>query len=90
MTLGGVAPRPWSDTFFFYDNQCQMVFDKGECKPRLVRNYVGQWNMQDEFEEKVPPLFLLSVFFYSYFLLICLCVHLTTMSTAIGTVAVVW
>ncbi|KRF06611.1 hypothetical protein ASG89_19365 [Paenibacillus sp. Soil766] len=58
MTLGGVAAGPWPDTFFFYDNQCQMVFVKGECKPRLVRNYVGQWNMQDEFEEKIPPLFI--------------------------------
>ncbi|MDR6551064.1 hypothetical protein [Paenibacillus qinlingensis] len=58
MTLGGVAAGPWPDTFLFYDSQCQMIFVKGECKPRLVRNYVGQWNMQDDFEEKIPPLFI--------------------------------
>lgn len=58
MTLGGAASGPWPDTFLFYDSQCQMVFVKGECKPRLVRNYVGQWNMQEEFEEKIPPVFI--------------------------------
>ncbi|MDF2921707.1 MAG: hypothetical protein K0R57_621 [Paenibacillaceae bacterium] len=58
MTLGGVGLGPWPDTFLYYDNQCQMVFVKGECKPRLLRNYVGQWNMQEEFTEEIPPVFV--------------------------------
>ncbi|MCL6456833.1 MAG: hypothetical protein K6T85_02390 [Gorillibacterium sp.] len=58
MTLGGVALGPWPKTFLYYDNECQMTFIEGECKPRLLRNYVGQWNMQEEFTEEVPPLFI--------------------------------
>ena len=58
MTLGGVGLGPFPETFFYYDAQCQMAFVRGECKPRLLRNYVGQWNMHETFEEEIPPMFV--------------------------------
>lgn len=58
MTLGGVGLGPWPDTFFYYDKECQMAFLRGENKPRMLRNYVGQWDMNDDFEEAVPPVFV--------------------------------
>lgn len=58
MTLGGVGLGPWPKTFFYYDSESQMAFVDGECKPRLLRNYLGQWNMQEEFAEAVPPVFV--------------------------------
>ncbi|NQX58111.1 hypothetical protein HQN88_04465 [Paenibacillus qinlingensis] len=58
MTLGGVGQGPWPDTLFYYDKDCQMAFLKGENKPRMMRNYVGKWNMQEEFSEPVPPVFV--------------------------------
>lgn len=58
MTLGGVALGPWPETFFYYDKECQMAFIKGECKPRLLRNYIGKVNMEEEFIETVPSVFV--------------------------------
>lgn len=58
MTLGGAAAGPWPDTFLYYDSQCQLVFLDGECKPRLLRSYVGQWDMTEEFAEDIPPVFV--------------------------------
>jgi len=58
MTMGGVGCGPWPQTFLYYDTQCQMAFVKGECRPRLLRNYIGQWNMDDPFEEEIPPVFV--------------------------------
>lgn len=58
MTLGGVGLGPWPDTFFYYDKECQMAFVKGECKPRMLRSYVGKWNMQENFAEEAPPVFV--------------------------------
>jgi hypothetical protein len=59
MTLGGLAAGPWPETFLYYDRECQLAFAAGECKPRLVRNYIGQWDMSSEFEERVPPIFVM-------------------------------
>jgi len=58
MTLGGVGLGPWPDTFFYYDQECQMAFLRGENKPRMLRNYIGQWDMNDDFAEDVPPVFV--------------------------------
>ena len=58
MTLGGVGMGPWPETFLYYDSECQMVFVEGENRPRLLRNYTGKWDMSDEFEEKVPYIFI--------------------------------
>lgn len=58
MTLGGIGLGPWPETFFYYDTQCQMAFIKGECKPRMLRNYIGKWNMEDEFKENIPSVFV--------------------------------
>lgn len=58
MTLGGVGLGPWPETFLYYDSECQMAFVQGENKPRLLRNYIGKWDMGDEFEEKVPYVFV--------------------------------
>lgn len=58
MTMGGVGQGPWPRTFFYYDSQCQMAFVDGECKPRSFRNYVGKWDMNDDFEEDVPQVFV--------------------------------
>ncbi|THF73438.1 hypothetical protein [Cohnella fermenti] len=58
MTLGGVGLGPWPDTFLYYDSRCQMAFVRGECKPRMLRSYVGQWDMSSEFTEPIPPLFV--------------------------------
>lgn len=55
MTLGGGGLGPWPETFFYYDTQCQMAFVKGQCKPHMLRNYIGRWNMDDEFAESIPP-----------------------------------
>ena len=49
---------PWPETFLYYDSECQMVFVEGENRPRLLRNYIGKWDMSDEFEEKVPYVFI--------------------------------
>ncbi|MDF2921545.1 MAG: hypothetical protein K0R57_459 [Paenibacillaceae bacterium] len=58
MTLGGVGLGPWPDTLFYYDKECQLAFIKGDNKPRMLRNYVGKWNMQEEFSEPAPPVFV--------------------------------
>jgi len=58
MTLGGVGLGPWPDTLFYYDKECQLAFVRGENKPRMMRNYVGKWNMQEEFGDPVPPVFV--------------------------------
>ncbi len=58
LTLGGTGTGPWPETFFFYDNSCQMAFVKGECIPRTLRSYLGKWNMNEEFLEKVPQVFI--------------------------------
>lgn len=54
MTLGGVGLGPWPETFFYYDAQCQMAFVKGECKPRMLRNYTCNSPADDEFAEEIP------------------------------------
>lgn len=58
MTLGGVAMGPWPETFLYYDSQCQMVFVKGECRPRHLRNYMGTHNAKDDFTVETPPVFV--------------------------------
>ena len=58
LTLGGTGTGPWPETFFYYDNSCQMAFVKGECVPRTLRSYIGKWNMNDEFTEKIPQVFV--------------------------------
>lgn len=55
MTLGGTGLGPWPETFFYYDQECQLAFVKGECRPRLLRSYIGKWNMEDDFREDIPP-----------------------------------
>lgn len=58
MTLGGVGFGPWPETFLYYDKECQLSFVEGECRPRLLRNYIGKLNMNDDFTEAVPPVFV--------------------------------
>lgn len=58
ITLAGVGTGPWPDTLFYYDKDCQMAFLRGENKPRMMRNYIGKWNMQEEFSEPVPQVFV--------------------------------
>lgn len=58
MALGGVGAGPWPDTLFYYDKDCQLAFVKGENKPRMLRNYIGQWDMQQEFSEPSPQVFV--------------------------------
>jgi hypothetical protein len=58
LTLGGTGVGPWPETFFFYDNTCQMAFVKGECTPHSLQNYIGKWNMNEEFTEKIPQVFV--------------------------------
>ncbi len=58
MTMGGIGLGPWPETFHYYDTECQMVFVKGECKPRLLRSYIGQWNMEEEFQVEIPRVFV--------------------------------
>lgn len=58
LTLGGNGAGPWPETFLFYDNTCQMAFVKGECKPRMLRSYNGKWNMNEEFTEAIPQVFV--------------------------------
>lgn len=58
MALGGAGFGPWPDTFLYYDRDCQMAFVYGECKPHLLRSYVGQGNMDDEFALDSPQVFV--------------------------------
>lgn len=58
MTMGGIGLGPWPETFLYYDSQCQMAFIKGECAPRLLRNYIGKWNMEEDFRENTPQVFV--------------------------------
>lgn len=58
MTLGGTASGPWPDTFHYYDRHCQMAFVEGSSVPDRLRNYVGKSDMNDEFEETVPQVFV--------------------------------
>jgi hypothetical protein len=58
MTLGGVGLGPWPETFFYYDKECQLAFLRGENKPRMLRSYIGKWNMNEDFSEAVPPVFV--------------------------------
>ncbi|WP_438447304.1 hypothetical protein [Gorillibacterium sp. sgz5001074] len=58
MTLGGTGAGPWPDTFFYYDRDCQMVFVDGENKPRQLRSYVGKGDMNEEFLEPVPAVYV--------------------------------
>ncbi|MBW7453293.1 hypothetical protein ACFOLF_36445 [Paenibacillus sepulcri] len=58
MTLGGVGSGPWPDTFLYYDHECQMAFVEGENRPHLLRNYVGKGNMNEDFIEKTPSVFV--------------------------------
>jgi hypothetical protein len=58
MTLGGVGAGPWPDTFLYYDHQCQMTFVRGESKPHRLQSYIGKGNMQDDFVEELPQVFV--------------------------------
>jgi hypothetical protein len=58
MTMGGVGLGPWPDTFLYYDKECYMAFVKGACTPHLLRNYVGKGNMNEEFKEDIPQVFV--------------------------------
>lgn len=58
MTMGGLGAGPWPDTFLYYDKECQLAFNEGECTPRMFRNYIGKHQMNDEFNESVPQVFI--------------------------------
>lgn len=58
LTLGGVGLGPWPDAFLYYDKDTQMVFVKGECRPRLLRNYAGAEDSAREYAEEAPPVFV--------------------------------
>lgn len=58
LTLGGAPIGPWPETFLYYDNFCQMAFLKGECVPHTLRSYIGKWNMNEEFTETIPQVFI--------------------------------
>lgn len=58
LTLGGVGLGPWPDAFLTYDKDAQMVFVKGECRPRLLRSYTGSADSAREYAEEVPPVFV--------------------------------
>lgn len=58
MTMGGVGFGPWPETFLYYDKECQMSFVEGESVPRMCRNYIGRSNMNDEFNEDKPQVFV--------------------------------
>ncbi|WP_139994123.1 hypothetical protein [Paenibacillus paridis] len=58
MTLGGTGAGPWPTTFLYYDHECQMSFVEGECKPHRLRNYIGKGNMNEEFQEELPQVFV--------------------------------
>lgn len=54
LTLGGVGLGPWPETFFYYDADCQMAFVKGECIPRMLRNYCGNRKSGKALDESIP------------------------------------
>ncbi len=58
LALGGTGVGPWPDTFLYYDRDCQMSFVRGDMRPRLMRSYVGQWNMEKEFDQDIPQVFV--------------------------------
>ncbi|MGO4370012.1 hypothetical protein AB4Z21_04290 [Paenibacillus sp. MCAF20] len=58
MTLGGTASGPWPTTFLYYDHECQMSFVQGESRPHRLRSYIGKGNMNDEFQEDLPQVFV--------------------------------
>ncbi|RED63769.1 hypothetical protein [Cohnella lupini] len=58
VALGGTGSGPWPKTFLYYDRECQLSFVDGQCTPHRLRNYVGKGNMNDEFEEEVPQVFV--------------------------------
>lgn len=58
LTLGGTGRGPWPETFLYYDHECQMAFVEGECRPRLLRSYIGKGDMSSDFGEKIPTVFV--------------------------------
>ncbi|CAM4491786.1 hypothetical protein FHS16_005397 [Paenibacillus endophyticus] len=58
ITLGGTGAGPWPTTFLYYDHECQLAFVQGECRPHRLRNYIGKGNMNEEFNEPIPQVFV--------------------------------
>jgi hypothetical protein len=58
MALGGAGFGPWPETFLYYDQACQMAFVKGECKPHMLRNYLGADPSSHAFKEEIPQVFI--------------------------------
>lgn len=45
---------PWSDSFFYFDAECQLVFDKGKVAPVAIFNYLN-YEPDNELLEKAEP-----------------------------------
>ena len=58
LALGGVAAADWPRTFFYYDKHCQLVFREGDSRPARLTNYVGKQDMNGDFTEDAPPVFV--------------------------------
>ncbi|MDG0809959.1 hypothetical protein [Cohnella rhizosphaerae] len=58
MLRGGIPQGPWPRTFLYYDAECQLAFIKGKSSPHLLRNYIGKTDMNEEFKEPVPEVFV--------------------------------
>ncbi|MEK0312578.1 hypothetical protein [Cohnella sp. 56] len=58
MLRGGIAQGPWPRTFLYYDAECQMAFIKGKSSPHMLRNYLGKTDMNEEFKESIPDVFV--------------------------------
>jgi len=42
---------PWSDSFFYYDDECQLVFDINKIEPIAIMNYLNYTPSNEIFEE---------------------------------------
>lgn len=58
MLRGGIPQGPWPLTFLYYDAECQLAFIQGKSGPHLLRSYVGKTDMDEEFKETVPDVFV--------------------------------
>lgn len=58
MLRGGIPQGPWPETFLYYDTECQMAFIKGKSSPHLLRNYLEQDDMDSDFKEEIPDIFV--------------------------------
>jgi hypothetical protein len=58
MALGGTGIGPWPKTFLYYDQECQMAFVEGQSTPHRMQSYIGKGNMNSEFVEDIPQVFV--------------------------------